>query len=119
MGENRLQRRQLDGDGIDLDAVIDSFADLVSGNETSEYLYTRYRNKERNIAVMFMIDMSGSTLGWVNDAERESLGLLCEALELLGDRYAIYGFSGRTNKRCEVYKIKISDPKNRMRSNKE
>ena len=106
LGENRLQRRQLDGDDIDLDAVIDSFADLVSGNETSEYLYTRYRNKERNIAVMFMIDMSGSTLGWVNDAERESLVLLCEALELLGDRYAIYGFSGRTNKRCEVYKIK-------------
>ncbi len=106
LGENRLQRKQLDGDGIDLDAVIDSFADLITGNETSEYLYTRYRNRERNIAVMFMIDMSGSTLGWVNDAERESLVLLCEALELLGDRYAIYGFSGRTNKRCEVYKIK-------------
>ena len=58
---------------------------------------------------MFMVDMSGSTLGWVNDAERESLVLLCEALELLGDRYAIYGFSGRTNKRCEVYKIKEFD----------
>ena len=55
---------------------------------------------------MFMVDMSGSTLGWVNNAERESLVLLCEALQLLGDRYAIFGFSGRTNKRCEVYSIK-------------
>ena len=25
---------------------------------------------------------------------------------MLGDRYAIFGFSGRTNKRCEVYRIK-------------
>ena len=106
IGENRIFRRQIEGDGVDLDAVVDSFADLVIGREPSEYVYTRYRNQERNIAVMFMIDMSGSTLGWVNEAERESLVLLCEALELLGDRYAIYGFSGRTNKRCEVYKIK-------------
>ena len=109
LGETKLQRRQSDGDDIDLDAVIEAYADVVNGREMSEYLYTRYRNQERNIAVMFMVDMSGSTLGWVNDAERESLVLLCEALELLGDRYAIYGFSGRTNKRCEVYKIKEFD----------
>ncbi len=106
LGESKLQRRQSDGDDIDLDALIEAYADFTQGREMSEYLYTRYRNQERNIAVMFMVDMSGSTLGWVNDAERESLVLLCEALELLGDRYAIYGFSGRTNKRCEVYKIK-------------
>ena len=106
LGETRLQRRQSDGDDIDLDALIEAFADYVNGREMSEYVYTRYRNQERNIAVMFMVDMSGSTLGWVNDAERESLVLLCEALEMLGDRYAIYGFSGRTNKRCEVYRVK-------------
>ncbi len=106
LGESRLQRRQSDGDDIDLDALIEAYADLARGREMSEYVYTRYRNQERNIAVMFMVDMSGSTLGWVNDAERESLVLLCEALEMLGDRYAIYGFSGRTNKRCEVYRVK-------------
>jgi nitric oxide reductase NorD protein len=64
---------------------------------------------ERNIAVAFMVDMSGSTRGWINDAERESLILLCEALESLGDRYAIYGFSGMTRKRCELYKVKAFD----------
>jgi nitric oxide reductase NorD protein len=50
--------------------------------------------------------MSGSTKGWINDAERESLVLLCEALEILGDRYAIYGFSGMTRNRCELYRVK-------------
>ena len=44
--------------------------------------------------------------GWINDAERESLVMLCEALEVLGDRYAIYGFSGMTRKRCEQDRIK-------------
>ena len=64
---------------------------------------------ERNIAVMFMVDMSGSTKGWINEAEREALVLLCEALETLGDRYAIYGFSGITRKRCELFRIKRFD----------
>ncbi|MCW9029024.1 MAG: hypothetical protein OQJ80_08825, partial [Kangiella sp.] len=51
----------------------------------------------------------GSTKGWINDAEREALVLLCESLETLGDRYAIYGFSGMTRKRCEVYRVKRFD----------
>ncbi|MEM7465357.1 MAG: nitric oxide reductase activation protein [Pseudomonadota bacterium] len=109
LGETKLQRRQSDGDDIDLDALVEAHADIVSGREMSEYLYTKYRKLDRNIAVMFMVDMSGSTLGWVNDAERESLILLCEALQTLGDRYAIYGFSGRTNKRCEIYRVKTFD----------
>ncbi|MFZ5473446.1 MAG: nitric oxide reductase activation protein NorD, partial [Pseudomonadota bacterium] len=40
---------------------------------------------------------------------RAALILLCEALETLGDRYAIYGFSGQTRKRCELYRIKTFD----------
>ena len=109
IAENSIQKKQVDGDHLDYNAIIDTIPDLLMGNEISEHLYSRYQTKERNIAVMFMVDMSGSTLGWVNDAERESLVLLCEALTLLGDRYAIYGFSGRTNKKCEVYRIKEFD----------
>ena len=53
--------------------------------------------------------MSGSTEGWINDAEREALVLLCEALEMLDDRYAIWGFSGWTRTRCDLYRIKEFD----------
>jgi nitric oxide reductase NorD protein len=109
LGESKLQRKQSQGDDIDIDALVEAYADYSRGHEMSDYVYTQYRNIERNIAVMFMVDMSGSTLGWVNEAERESLILLCEALETLGDRYAIYGFSGRTNKRCEIYRVKRFD----------
>jgi nitric oxide reductase NorD protein len=108
-GENRLLKKQINGDDVDFDALVEARADMKSGMELSERLFTKLHKIERSIAVMFMIDMSGSTKGWINDAERESLVLLCEALEILGDRYAIYGFSGMTRKRCELYRIKRFD----------
>ena len=106
LGGERVERRQPDGDDIDLDALVQARADACHGEEMSAAVYTRLRYNERSIAVMFMVDMSGSTKGWVNLAEREALVLLCEALETIGDRYAIYGFSGRTHQRVDVFRIK-------------
>ncbi len=108
-GEDKLLKKQPYGDDIDIDALVEALADMQHGAEMSERLFTRMHKMERNIAVMFMVDMSGSTKGWINEAEREALVLLCEALETLGDRYAIYGFSGMTRKRCEVYRVKRFD----------
>lgn len=107
--ENRMLKREASGDEVDIDALVEALADARDGSEMSDRLFMRTQRTERNIAVMFMVDMSGSTKGWINDAERESLILLCEALETLGDRYAIYGFSGITRKRCELYRIKRID----------
>jgi nitric oxide reductase NorD protein len=107
--EPRTQRRQRDGDDIDLDAVIEAFSDLRAGLSPGENLFTRLDRAERNIAVLFLIDMSGSTKGWVNEAEKESLVLMAEALEALGDRYAVYGFSGMTRNRCDLYRVKGFD----------
>ena len=107
--ENRIEKRQTQGDEVDLDALVEALADARDGREMSDRLFVRLHRAERNIAVAFLVDMSGSTKGWINDAEREALILLCEALELLGDRYAIYGFSGTTRKRCELFRIKTFD----------
>ncbi len=108
-GEDRLLRRQPEGEEVDIDALVEAYADAATGQEMTDRLFVRKRREERNIAVLFMVDMSGSTKGWINDAEREALVLLCESLETLGDRYAIYGFSGMTRKRCELYRIKRFD----------
>ncbi len=108
-GEDKLLKKQPYGDDIDIDALVEALADVRHGAEMTERLFTKLHKMERNIAVMFMIDMSGSTKGWINEAEREAVVLLCEALETLGDRYAIYGFSGMTRKRCEVYRVKRFD----------
>ena len=108
-GEDRILGRQADGEELDLDAAVDAIADRLSGIEPSHRVFRRRIRNERSLAAMFMIDMSGSTKGWVNDAERESLVMLCEALESLGDTYAIYGFSGWTRTRSDIYRIKHFD----------
>ncbi len=107
--EDRVLRRQVHGDEVDIDALVEALADARDGREMSDRLFTRVHRSERNIAVCFMVDMSGSTQGWINDAERESLLLLAETLETLGDRYAIYGFSGMARKKCEIFRIKTFD----------
>ncbi len=104
--ERRLQRRQKDGDEIDFDAAVACFVDGRAGASPCENIYNRTDRQERSIAVLFLLDMSGSTRGWVNQAEKESLVLMIEALETLGDLYAVYGFSGMTRNRCDLYRVK-------------
>ena len=107
--EERRLYRQADGDEVDLDAAVEALADARHGLEAGDRLFSRRQKDERDIAVLFMVDMSGSTKGWINDAEREALILLCDALERLGDRYGIYGFSGMTRNRCEIFPVKALD----------
>jgi nitric oxide reductase NorD protein len=84
-GEDRILGRQPDGEEIDLDALVDAKCDRKSGAEPSTRLFCRRLRNERSLAAMFMVDMSGSTKGWVNEAEREALVMLCEAIETLCD----------------------------------
>jgi nitric oxide reductase NorD protein len=107
--QQRRLRRQAQGDEIDLDALVDAWVELSLGREMDHRLFVQTHKRERDVAVLFMVDVSGSTEGWVNRLEREALVLLCEALERLGDRYAIYGFSGFTHRRCELYPVKRFD----------
>jgi nitric oxide reductase NorD protein len=105
-GEDRVLRRQPDGEEVDLDALVAARADRRAGTTVSPNLFSRRVRNERSLAVMFMVDMSGSTQGWVNDAEREALVMLAEAVETLGDAWAVYGFSGWTRTRCDLYRVK-------------
>ncbi|HUR27071.1 MAG TPA: nitric oxide reductase activation protein, partial [Planctomycetota bacterium] len=108
-GEDRLLKRQPDGDDLDYDALIDAYVDMAQGAELAPLVFAKRRRAERDLAALFVVDMSGSTKGWINEAEREALVMLCEALEALGDRYAIYGFSGMTRRKCQVFRIKRFD----------
>lgn len=63
---------------------------------------TGKRKLERDMAVVFMVDMGGPTRGCINHAERESLVLLCGALEPPGDRYAMFAFFGMTHECREI-----------------
>ncbi len=102
----RFLRRQRDGDDIDLDALVESLADSRAGLPPSDRLFVRLARDERDIAALFLVDMSNSTQGWVGTAIKEALVLICEAMEKVGDRYGIYGFSGMRRLRCETFHIK-------------
>ncbi len=108
-------RRQDDGDDLDLDAIVEARVDRRLGLPPGEHPYARVREQRRDIAVAFLVDLSGSTGGYIGgprggerviDVAKGSLVLLCEALTVLDDRYAIYGFSGSTRKGCEFYTVK-------------
>jgi nitric oxide reductase NorD protein len=108
MGQTVL-RRQKDGDNVDLDAAVEAFSDRAAGLSPSEKVFVRLSRNKRDIAAAFLIDLSGSTSGWINDMERTALLILSEAMQVLQDRFAIYGFSGRTRRRCELFRIKGFD----------
>lgn len=105
----RFMYRQSEGDDIDFDAVVESLADVRAGYPPSDRLFINLLRDERDIAVLFLVDMSNSTEGWVGKSIKEALILISEAMEMLNDRYGIYGFSGMRRLRCEIYPIKSLD----------
>jgi len=99
-------RRQFDGDDIDLDATIEFFVDRKLGLTPSEKNYVRTKKSNRDIAVSFLVDMSGSTRGSTIALEKEALVIMSESLCELGDSFSIYGFSGYTRENVSFYIIK-------------
>ena len=103
---------QTDGDELDLQALIDLVIDRHARRTPSERIYSQRQHRERDVAVCFLIDMSGSTNARVSggkhvlDVEKEALLLMSEALEAVGDAYAIYGFSSSGRRTTSIYRFK-------------
>ncbi len=106
--------QQVEGESIDIDAAVEAMVDLRAGKQPDDRLFTTYKRNERDLSVLFLVDLSMSTDSWVKnqriiDHEKEALIILCEAIQTLRDRYAIYGFSGKTRKRCRFFRVKDFD----------
>ena len=108
-------RRQLDGDDIDLDAYIEGAADVRAGLPMPQALYKQQRPQMRDMAIMLLIDISGSTDSWllgdqrIIDVEREALLLVGIALNHMGEPYAIQAFSGEGPKGVTATTVKSFD----------
>ena len=57
----RRVRRVIDGEDLDLDAAIEATVDRWSGRTPSEKVWWRRNKVERDVAVVFLLDMSAST----------------------------------------------------------
>ena len=140
----RKVRRVIDGEDLDLDAAIEATIERRGGMTPSEKVWWRRNKLERDVAVVFLLDMSASTaeaidegrptmddhdapddpveyMMWLRtrregmvrrhykriiDLEKESVALLIQAIENIGDTYGIYGFSGYGRENVEFYVIK-------------
>jgi len=106
---------QADGDELDVDAAVRMCAERAAGADVSDRIYVRRERKERDVAAVFLVDVSGSTSRQLEsgrrviDLEKEGLVLLCEALEAVGDRYALYGYSGQGRGQVDFLVIKDFD----------
>ena len=106
---------QLDGEDLDMDAVIGRVADLAAGFEPSDRIYVRREKRERDVAAAFLVDLSGSTSRQVDqgrriiDIEKQGLILLCEALSAIGDQFAVYGYSGQGRQQVDFVIVKAFD----------
>ncbi|MDQ3651349.1 MAG: VWA domain-containing protein [Acidobacteriota bacterium] len=117
---------ELDGEDYDLSAVIDYVADRRAAraggvHQPSERLYMKRLRRERDVAVAFLLDQSSSTARTIGrhplqpytypgrriiEVEKEGLVLMSEALEAVGDVYAIYGFTSEGRRNVRFYVVK-------------
>ncbi|MDR4472371.1 MAG: hypothetical protein MRJ92_06910 [Nitrospira sp.] len=106
---------QVDGEDLDMDALVGRLADLKAGMEPSERMYVRREKRDREVAAAFLVDLSGSTSRQVEqgrriiDIEKQGLVLLCEALTAIGDQFAVYGYSGQGRHQVDFVVIKGFD----------
>jgi nitric oxide reductase activation protein len=107
---------QNDGTEIDIDAHTESLITKRCGANPDEGMYIRWDKQERDVATLFLMDVSASTrkiLGMdgrsILDVEKDALIIMSQALESIGDKYAIYAFSGKSKDNVEYFKIKEFD----------
>jgi hypothetical protein len=123
-----------DGEDFDLNAAIEARVELRARRVPSGKLYVSRQREERDVATLFLIDMSASTdeplepqvegeqpaygtprpkYRRIVDVTKEALVVMASALEDIGDAFAIYGFSGHGRNNVEFYRVKsFAEPLN-------
>ena len=101
---------------MDIEAVIESLVEQRAQTSPTEDVYIRKDRRERDVAVAFLVDLSGSTGRQIGpdgvriiDVEKAGLVLLAEGLEAIGDQYALYGYSGQSRNQVKFLVLKDFD----------
>ena len=112
----KLLRQWIEGDDFDYRALLDYALDRRAGIMPSDRLYIKRIKQRRDVAVLLLVDLSRSTSNLVVesdasvlDVEKEAIVLFSQALEVVGDRYAIAGFSGTGRLGVDYFRIKDFD----------
>ena len=113
-----------EGEDLDLDRAIEVMIDRRSGLSPRENIYVQQQKKQRDVAALFLIDLSASTDDPIEnmdaaqsreerkkiiDLEKQAVILMTEGLKNLGDQYAVCGFSGYGRDRVDFVVCKGFD----------
>lgn len=95
--DRRWAGRLPDGGDIDVDGVVESLADRLTGHEASDRVYRERLRSERDVACAVLIDGSGS-LAQASRLRHEiaCADALVDAMAAAGERHAVFSFWSNT-----------------------
>ncbi|MDU0310718.1 hypothetical protein RWJ89_26275 [Rhizobium sp. 10PS4] len=98
--KREVRRAQLDGNDLDMDAVVRSRIDLRATGEPNDHIYECARPAAHELATTILVDVSLSTDSWVDnrrvlDVEMQALDVLSRGLDACGDRFSVQTFTSR------------------------
>jgi hypothetical protein len=106
-------RKQEDGDEIDLNAAVRAMIEMRMREQPDPRIMMRNVRKVRDLSVLLLIDLSESTNDAVLGSEstvlqlaREATVLLADALDKIGDPFAIHGFDSNGRHDIEYFRYK-------------
>ena len=106
-------RYQEEGSELDLDVAIRSLIDFKGGATPDPRINMSHKHDGRDIAVMLLLDLSASLADTPAGCEQtilqlsqEAVALLGWAIDRLGDKFAIAGFSSNTRHEVRYQHIK-------------
>ncbi|WP_372744525.1 nitric oxide reductase activation protein NorD [Lutibacter sp.] len=110
----QLQRRQLQGEEFDIDAITDLFVDVHSNHTPSENIYISKRKKEKDLSILLLLDISLSSDGYaagnrVIDVEKQVSILFGEILNEFNIDFSIDCFYSKTRNHSTYITIKDFD----------
>ncbi|GKS69336.1 von Willebrand factor type A domain-containing protein [Nitrosomonas sp. PY1] len=114
-GTRRIRKLE-DGDEIDINAAIRSMIDIRMGMQPDPRIMMRSVRKVRDISVLVLLDLSESTNEKVVDQDytvldltRQATVLLANAINKIGDPFAIHGFCSDGRHDVQYYRFKDFD----------
>jgi hypothetical protein len=107
--------RRVQGDDIDIDAVVEVRVEMMAGSAPDEAVYIESLRRRRDLAVLLLLDISGSaaepgaTGQTVHEQQRAAAAALTIALHDLGDRVALYAYHSQGRSAVQLMPMKRFD----------
>lgn len=114
-GVQRIRRLE-DGDEIDVNAAIESLIDIRMGNQPDPRIMMRSVRKTRDFSILVLLDLSESTNDNVQDQTysvreltQQACVLLADAINKVGDSFALHGFCSNGRHEVDYFRFKNFD----------